>query len=97
MKKIIFLISASQCLSETKKLNLTEINLLYSSDAINWLIDDNLSSIDMSKIIEKYEKINNYGEKINIYDQKQKVLITIEFQNDQFIITDIKSEVADVY
>lgn len=80
--------------------NNTQINngiqLVYGKDAVEWLFNNSQKNIDFDRIIEAYKNICNDGTKKNIYDKKQGLIVTVEFQNNSYLISDIKNNITEI-
>lgn len=74
----------------------SEKEIMYSGEAVDWLVNNTQKEIDFDKIIEFYQKNCNDGMQKNMYDEEQKVIITIEFQNDKYFVSDIKSNIVEI-
>ena len=68
-------------------------NLAYSDNAIDWIIENNQKNIDFDKVIEIYASEYNNGTVQSIYDKKQGIVVTIELENNLYIISDIRNVV----
>lgn len=88
-----------QAMDNTNKNN-TQVNdgieLVYGEDAVEWLFDNSQKNIDFDRIIESYGKICNDGKQKNIYDKKQGLIVTIKFQNNSYLILDIKNNITEI-
>ncbi|MFV0361613.1 MAG: hypothetical protein ACK5LL_00780 [Suipraeoptans sp.] len=86
---------------ENINVNVTQMNndieLVYSSNAVEWLVNNSQKNLEFDEIIEAYNNICSNGEEKTIYDKKQDIAVTLVYQNDSYFIFDIRDDIAEVY
>lgn len=71
-------------------------NIVYSEDALQWFKDNTEENINFSEIIKKYNEICDDQTQKNIYDNKQNIIVTIEYKEDSFLVSDIKDDISQI-
>lgn len=86
--------------SENSNINRIQINngmeIAYGSDAVEWILNSSEIKPDFNRIIEAYEGICNDGTRKNIYDKNQGIIVTIEFQNNLYFISNIMNNITEI-
>lgn len=72
------------------------VELVYGNGAVEWLFNNSQKKLDFDRIVEAYENICNDGTQKNIYDKKQGIIVTIEVQNNSYLISDIKNDITEI-
>ena len=66
-----------------------EIDLVYSEDAVAWLVDNSSKELDLERIIKEYKAGYNKMERETVYDKEQKVVVSVENLGDVYCIWNI--------
>ena len=66
----------------------TNVNICYSLDAMNWLMENN-RDISFAKLIDAYAKDNENTTTKNIYDKENQIIVTIKKVDNLYVIDDI--------
>lgn len=66
-----------------------EIDLVYSEDAVAWLVDNSSKELDLERIIKEYKAGYNKMERETIYDKEQNVVVSVENLGDVYCIWNI--------
>lgn len=72
------------------------IELVYGNEAVEWMIDNSQKKPDFDRIIESYRNICNTGTQMNIYDKNQGIIVTIEVQNNSYLISNIIDDITEI-
>lgn len=83
--------------ANTNKIQISNgIELVYGKGAIDWLLNNSQKNIDFDRIVEGYERACKDGTQKNIYDKKQGIIVTIKFQDNSYLISDIKNNITEI-
>ena len=74
----------------------TGIELVYGNEAVEWLISNSQKKLDFDRVIESYNNICNDGSQMNIYDKNQGIVVTIEVQNNSYLISNIIDRITEI-
>lgn len=74
--------------------NGTEI--VYGNHAIEWMVNNSQRKPDYDAIIETYNNICNDGTQKNIYDRNQGIIVTIEFYNNSYLVSNIINDITEI-
>ncbi len=70
-----------------------EIDLVYSEDAVAWLVDNSSKELDLERIIKEYKAGYNKMERETVYDKEQKVVVSVENLGDVYCIWNIMDNI----
>lgn len=73
----------------------TNVNICYSLDAMNWLMENN-RDISFAKLIDAYAKDNENTTTKNIYDKENQIIVTIKKVDNLYVIDDIISPIEEI-
>ena len=73
----------------------TNVNICYSLDAMNWLMENN-RDISFAKLIDAYAKDNENTTTKNIYDKENQIIVTIKKVDNLYVIDNIINPIEEI-
>lgn len=70
--------------------------IIYGKDAVEWMMNNSQKNVDFEAIIEVYDNTCTDGTQKNIYDRKQGIVVTIEFYNNSYLVSDIINDITEI-
>lgn len=87
-------VSESDTVDNIQISNVTEI--VYGNDAVEWIVSNSQKKLDFDAIIEAYNNICTDGTQKNIYDRNQGIIVTIEYYNNSYLVSNIINDITEI-
>lgn len=92
----VFPVNINKSSTINKNNTFSRSDIVFSSEAVEWIHKNNQKNISFSNIISNNQKVLNAGTKKNIYDKDNSIIITISCKDGRYLIERIISNIEGI-